>query len=175
MRKSGYLNGWRISGSNPYTYELTKDYTEFQSGNSSGCFYPKGIVDKEQFGVMLQEFKANNYKGKRLELCCILKTEEVMKCSVWMQVNNTLGDVIHFDNMEDRSIYGTTDWGRHSIVLDVPSESESICFGILLIGDTGKVWVDSFHFKEVDEKTPTTNIGIRDKLPNQPLNLEFNK
>jgi AraC family transcriptional regulator len=80
---------------------LTKDYTVFQTGNSSGCFYAKDIVGKEQFGVTIQEFKVDNYKEKRLKLYCILKTEDVMKCSVWMQVNNAFGDMIQFDNTVD--------------------------------------------------------------------------
>ena len=175
QKTKGHLKGWTISGSNPYTYELVKDYTIFQSGDSSGCFYAKDTVGKEQFGVMMQEFKADNYKGKRLKLYGVLKTEDVVECRLWMQVNNAVGDVIQFDNRGGRSIHGTTGWGQYSIVLDVPPESESICFGILLVGGTGKVWVDGFRFKVVDEKTPTTNMGIHDKLPKRPVNLEFDE
>lgn len=173
MKMTSQLKGWRISGSNPFAYQLTKDYRVFQTGHNSGCFSVKDIVGKEDFGVMLQGFKANNYKEKRLKLSCVLKTENVIKCNIWMQANDKLDDVIQFDNMDDRTIQGTTDWGRYSIVLDVPVESEFIYFGIYLKGFKGKVWIDNFYLEEIDEKVLETSISEIDKLPKKPINLGF--
>ncbi|USK35849.1 hypothetical protein LIT25_11415 [Bacillus sp. F19] len=76
--------------------------------------------------------------------------------------------------MDNRSIQGTTDWNHYSIVLDVPEESASIYFGVLLISK-GKVWADGFSFEEVNEKVATTNMLSQEHLPKQPINLNFSE
>ena len=60
------------------------------------------------------------------------------------------------------------------IVLDVPEDSASIHFGVLLIGK-GKVCSDGFRFEEVTEKVPTTNMLDVEHLPKQPRNLDFSE
>ena len=36
-----------------------------------------------------------------------------------------------FDNMQDRSIRGTTDWTRYDVVLNVPENAAMMKFGFL--------------------------------------------
>ncbi|MEK4628573.1 hypothetical protein MKZ17_10235 [Solibacillus sp. FSL R7-0682] len=77
--------------------------------------------------------------------------------------------------MENRSIHGTTDWNYYSIVLDVPEESTSIHFGILLVG-SGEIWIDGVKFEEVDRTVPSTNMASSpDDLPLEPINLGFDE
>lgn len=89
-----------------------------------------------------------------------------------MRVDDSLGDVIQFDNMQDRPIINTSDWNHYSIVLDVPDNSAAIYFGVLLTG-TGQVWVDEFKFSIVDASVPTTNINLNSTMPEYPVNLSF--
>lgn len=49
---------------------------------------------------MMQAFKADRFIGKRI------------------RVDDTMEDVVQFDNMSNRPIKGTTNWNRYSIVLD---------------------------------------------------------
>lgn len=168
------INGWNLSGSNPELYELMVDEEVFHTGTKSGLLYAKVEANEQQFGTMMQGFLADDYKGKRIKMSCFLKTEKVTKCSAWLRVDNASGDTIQFDNMDSRSIQGTTEWNHYSIVLDVPEESTSIHFGVLLIGN-GKVWADSFRFEEVSEQIDTTNMLSQDYLPKQPSNLDFSE
>ncbi len=169
------MKGWGLSGSNPELYELKIDNSIFHSGTKSGLLYPKGEANEQQFGTMMQSFQADNYKGKRIKMSCFLKTEQVTKCGAWFRVDNGNGDTIQFDNMENRSIHGTTEWNHYSIILDIPEESSSIHFGVFLIG-RGKVWADDFRFEEVDDKVETTNMLSQDHLlPKHPSNLDFNE
>lgn len=105
-------------------------------------------------------------------MSCYLKTVDATKCGAWMRIDNSMGDTIQFDNMDQRAVTGTTDWNHYSIVLDVPEESDSIYFGVLLIG-SGKVWADGFRLEEVDEKVPSTNMLTQTSLPKHPANLDF--
>ena len=168
------INGWNLSGSNMELYELMVDEKVFHTGTKSGLLYAKAEANEHQFGTMMQGFQAEDYKGKRIKMSCFLKTEQVTKCGAWLRIDNVSGDTIQFDNMDSRSIQGTTDWNHYSIVLDVPEESTSIHFGVLLVGK-GKVWADGFRFEEVNEKVDSTNMLSQDYLPKQPSNLDFSE
>lgn len=174
MYEMNEIKGWSLSGSNPELYEVTVDSNVFHTGTKSGLLYSKNEVNAQHFGTMMQGFQAHDYKKKRLKLSCFLKTENVFKCGAWLRIDNATGDTIQFDNMDNRSIQGTTDWNHYSIVLDVPEDSSSIHFGVLLIGQ-GKVWADGFRFEEVTEKVPTTNMLDAEHLPKQPSNLDFSE
>lgn len=169
------IKGWILSGSQPYNYEMKADGKIFHTGSKSGLLCSKTAVGEDQFATMMQSFSSDRWKGKRIKLTCFLKTENVQKCGMWCRIDNHSGDVIQFDNMENRAISGTNDWNLYSIVLDIPEESFSIHFGILLTG-AGKVWVDDFKFNEVDVSVPSTNIlNQDDQLPLEPINLGFDE
>lgn len=170
------IKGWFLSGSHPWHYTIGVDEKVFHSGAKSGVLQSSSqeVEDTEQFGTMMQSFQADDYLGKRLKMSCYLKSEDAYKCAAWCRVDNAAGDSIQFDNMHNRLITGTTEWNYYSIVLDVPEDSASIHFGVLLIGK-GKVWADGFRFEVVDHKTPVTNTLDQVKLPKQPLNLDFSE
>lgn len=166
------IKGWMLSGNNPDMYRVKMDDRVFHMGTASAFLYSVDATDNSQFATLMQEFQSTLYEGKRVRLSGYIKTEKAAKCGIWMRIDNVYGDPVQFDNMDDRPITGTNDWNYHSIVLDVPKESASIHFGVLLIGE-GNVWMDGFRFEEVDSKEPSTNtIGKRD-LPQQPRNLDF--
>ncbi|WP_419958383.1 helix-turn-helix domain-containing protein [Psychrobacillus psychrotolerans] len=174
LNKQEQINGWNLSGSYTELYDLTVDDKVFHTGTKSGLLFAKGEANEQQFGTMMQGFQAENYKNKRIKMSCFLKTEQVTKCGAWLRIDNVSGDTLQFDNMDSRSIHGTTDWNHYSIVLDVPEESASIHFGVLLVGK-GKVWADGFRFEEVNEKVDSTNMLFQDNLPKQPINLDFSE
>lgn len=168
------MKGWSLSGSHPELYEGKIDDQVFHSGTKSGLLYAKGEASEQQFATLMQSFQAELFKGKRIKMSCFLKTEQVTKCGAWLRVDNAYGDTLQFDNMDNRAIHGTTEWNHYSIVLDVPEESASIHFGVLLTGK-GKVWADDFRFEEVDEKVASTNMLSQEHLPKQPRNLDFHE
>jgi len=171
------VKGWFLSGSHPQHYAFGVDEKTFHSGMKSGVLYSVDGANEtagEQFGTMMQSFLADEYKGKRIKMSCYLKSEEVTKGAAWCRVDNAAGDSIQFDNMDNRSIVGSTDWNYYSIVLDVPEGSASIHFGVLLIGK-GKIWADGFKFEAVDHRTPVTNMLALDALPKLPVNLDFSE
>lgn len=167
------IKGWFISGSHPYNYEIGVDQTNVHQGKASGHLKSKTVQDKDEFATMMQQFKANTFKGKRIKLSGFIKTNNVKQFSgLWMRVDSASEDILQFDNMGDRPITGTNSWNRYSIVLDVPENSAVISFGILLTG-VGEVWLDGVSFEIVDNDTPTTNISFEDNLLEAPTNLSF--
>lgn len=167
------VKGWLLSGSNPAGYTMKVDTETFHTGTRSGYLGSTESVSDVQFGTMMQVFSAQNWVGKRMKMSCFIKTKDAMKCGAWVRIDKENGDLVQFDNMENRSIVGTTDWNYYTIVLDVAEESAAINFGILLVG-SGEVWIDGIKFEEVDLSVPTTNLlGIDMDLPLEPVNLGF--
>lgn len=164
--------GWFSAGSNPAQYEMGIDSKIFQTGHS--CAYIKSKMPKEkEFGTLMQTINAENYIGKRLRFSGYIKSENVKGWSgMWMRIDDGNGEQLGFDNMQDRAIKGTTDWKKYKIVLDVPSNSKTLNFGVLLWGE-GKVWADNFSIAEVDNSVPVTNLLKEKKLPGKPINMDF--
>lgn len=66
---------------------------------------------------------------------------------MWMGVKDTMEELVQLDNMSNRPVKGSTDWKLYSIVLDVPNNSTTILFGIILSGK-GTVWANQFFWKK---------------------------
>ncbi|MCM3784614.1 AraC family transcriptional regulator [Neobacillus mesonae] len=167
------IKGWFISGSHPHDYEMGIDRNNVHQGSTSGFLKSLTPMVNGAFATMMQQFKAEKFKGKRMRLSGFVKTENVKEyCGLWMRVDSHSEDVLQFDNMHDRRIIGNTNWNHYSIVLDVPEESGTISIGVLLMGE-GNVWVDSFQFEEVDLSVPTTSLKLDYEINDEPANLSF--
>lgn len=165
--------GWTITGQKTEGYEVSLDRTEVHLGRASACLRSTGKQGADSFITLMQLFSAEQYHGKRLKLTAFVKVEQVTGwAGLWMRVDHSNGEMLRFDNMQDRPLQGTLDWNQFAVVLDIPKESHAIAFGILLSGE-GRVWVDNFHFETVDEKTPTTDSATKEELPQEPINLNF--
>lgn len=130
----------------------------------------KCIEEVEGFVGIMQSFDADNYLGKRLRFSALVKSEGIERGwgGLWMRIDDHGRRSSAFDNMQDRPIKGTTDWLRHSVVLDVSEEASGIFFGTLMIGK-GQLWVKDLKFEAVGRETPTT--GRQKRL--EPGNLEL--
>ncbi|MBU5442197.1 helix-turn-helix transcriptional regulator [Paenibacillus sp. MSJ-34] len=167
------VQGWFLTGSHPQHYEIGVDRQIVHQGRASGYLKSIAANGNGEFGTMMQQFKADQYAGKRMKFSGFVKTEGVSGfCGLWMRVDNKAQDALEFDNMNRRPIKGDTNWNHYSVVLDVPDNSAAISFGVLLTGQ-GHVWVDGFQFEEVDRSVPTTNQDDYDDLPDEPANLSF--
>jgi len=164
--------GWFSAGSKPTEYEMGLDKSVFQNGSSSAFLKSKEPKNNE-FGTLMQYINAENYIGKRLRLTGYVKCESVEGWSgMWMRIDGETGQQLGFDNMQERAIKGTTDWKKYEIVLDIPTGSKGIAYGVLL-GGKGKVWFDNMKMEEVDKTIPVTNMTRENNNPKQPVNLDF--
>src|SRR5262245_49746822 len=80
-------HGWFIAGSNPQGYQVGRDLQVKHGGAASG--FIKSKADKiEGFGTLMQTFKANAYRGKRLRLSGYVKSKEIGNwAGLWMRVD----------------------------------------------------------------------------------------
>ena len=168
--------GWFAAGSHPKEYEMSLDRTVAHGG--SACASLKSVVaETGGFGTLMQMFKADDYRGKRVRMSGYVKSKDASDwAGLWMRVDGAKKEeTLAFDNMQDRAIKGTTDWKKYEIVLDVPESSEMVALGLLLSGK-GQVWMDDLQFGVVGKDVPTTGrtmAGAASGAAKTPLNLNF--
>lgn len=167
------VDGWFLAGDKPASYKIGLDKTVYKTAPSSALL--ESVEAKiTGFGTLMQTCGATDYLGKRVKMTAWVKAENVADwAGMWLRVDSeeTKGYGVSFDNMHNRPIKGTKDWTRCEIVLDVPMNSVTLNFGILLSG-TGKVWFDNVAFEVVDNNTPKTGLNMVNK---RPVNLDFGK
>lgn len=162
--------GWGLYANHPADYQVGTDDQVAHSGTQSGFIAsrsrPRGP------GTLMQQFRADRFRGTRLRLSAYIRTAEVEKwAGLWMRVDGPRGKILAFDNMYRRKISGTIDWRLYRIVLDVPETATAIAFGVLLAG-SGRVWLDDVQFDSVGEDVTVTGAWQR-VLPIEPVNLDF--
>jgi hypothetical protein len=184
--------GWGKAGANRVQYDVGVDRRVKHAGTASAYVKPNVLeFNKESFGTLMQSFRADEYRGKRVRMTAYVKAEDVGRwAGLWMRIDGATKSPMTFDNMGNRPIKGTSDWQKYELVLDIPDDSAAIAFGILLAGG-GQVWVDDFNFEVVGNDVPSTDRGVpvRDsteseiesrrgyleKASRQPSNLDFEK
>jgi len=159
--------GWIRAGSKPKDYEMSLDSSILHGGRHSACL-KSTVSNPNGFGTLMQQFDAENFRGKRVRLSGFVRSHEVTGwAGLWMRVDGKDRKVLAFDNMYRRAIKGTSDWRNYEVVLDVPDTSEVISFGLLLDG-AGQVWMDDLKFEAVGEDVGTTDGKPSVVLPKSP-------
>ncbi len=168
--------GWVLAGSSPADYITHTDPREHHSGGSSGHLRSRSeaAAEGDKFGTLMQSFKADTYRGKRVRLSAYVKLYDVRDwAGLWMRIDGPKNEVLGFDNMQDRPLRGTlTSWTPVFVVLDVPDQAEDIALGILVAG-YGGTWIDDVTLEVVDTSVPVT--GIAGSTPGSPQNLDFER
>jgi hypothetical protein len=172
--------GWYLEGTKPADYEVAVDHEADYRHNASAVLRAKSPT-AEGFGTLMQQVRADNYRGKRVRFGGNLKAERVQDwAGLWMRVNKD-NLVIGFDNMQNRAVKGTRRWLYCEIVLEVPPEATDISFGVLLSG-AGEVWLSHPVFEAVQSNVPTTGHAIKPfemeqvskaEFPQVPVNLDL--
>src|SRR5207247_5389365 len=149
--------GWvmRRSVGTPADYSVGIDSVILHGGTRSAYIQFHG-VEPQGWATLMQTFRADAYRGRRVRLSAFVKTEDVEAGALlWMRVEGPGDSVLAFDNMGDRPIRGAPDWRLHDIVLEVPTRASAIAIGLLLEGG-GRVWIDDVTMSAVPSAVALT-------------------
>jgi RNA polymerase sigma factor (sigma-70 family) len=167
--------GWSCLGTE---YAYTLDST-VRHGGTYSCRIESGGARPSGFAMLSQTIRADDYRGQRIRFSGSVKTEHLSgMATLWMRIDKD-GELLAIDTTIWQAVRGTTHWQHPRIVLDVPAESKTIRFAVLVEGE-GKAWVDDLKLEMVDRSVPVTNPSVRveasddnSALPLQPRNLDF--
>ena len=140
-------------------------------------------VEPQGWATIMQTFRADAYRGKRVRLSAFVRTEDVEAGALlWMRVEGPGDSVLAFDNMGDRPIRSAPDWRLHDVVLEVPTRASAVAIGLLLEGG-GRVWIDDVTMSAVASDValtaPLANPRPRGRVApvsvtgERPRNLDF--
>jgi len=177
------MESWVLAGSHPRNYESGIETKV--TYNAKKCGYLTCLGEEPQgFGTLMQMFKADEYRNKRMRFSAVVKSERVeAMAGIWMRVDGPEdGKALGFDTMLNRPIRGTTDWQQCEVVLDVPQASVFVAFGFGL-GGRGQAWLSDVRFEEVGTDVPVTSprgeyptevrVASHQGDPSKPGNLDF--
>jgi hypothetical protein len=164
--------GWHMSGSHR---------TEYEAGLlPADCAYEGRRVVQLRFrtaglpggfGTVMQSIDAARYRGSRVRFGAMIRGQEITDwAGIWLRIDDANGTKV-LDNMQDRSLRGTTDWTEAANVLDVADDATSVHFGVLL-GGAGAVELARPRFEVVGTDVPVTLIP-RKPMASEPRGLDF--
>jgi hypothetical protein len=146
------LSGWFAAADQVCDYEMGVDRMVAHGGQASGYVKSK-TFDPTSPGTLMQVFRADNYRGRRLCMSGYVKTKAVQgRATLHIRTDGLGRQVLRFD---ERLLLSTADWERCEVCLDVPENSINVVFGVALEG-TGQVWVDDLEFQVGDKDVPAT-------------------
>jgi len=120
------------------------------------------------FAAIVQSISARRFRGKRVRYAARMRAYEVTgSAALWLRADGG-NEMLVLDNMDDRPLRGTSDWTLMEIVMDIPEESTSLKFGMLL-GGRGAVDLTGLEFHETDQELRVSDST----LPEEPQNLTF--
>ncbi|WP_442919268.1 glyoxalase superfamily protein [Methylobacterium sp. SyP6R] len=173
--------GWIVSGSKPHLYDMGIDPAmPYGDGRAAliRCRYaeddPAYAAMEKGFATMMQSIVAAPYRGRRVCLSADLRVRDVAgAATLWLRADAAIGRTVAFDNMEERAtdgpLTGTRGWTSRRIVLDVPTEAETLHFGFYLRG-SGRAWAGGFALREASPEDAATVLA---RVRPEPTNLDF--
>ncbi|MGZ5201655.1 MAG: transcriptional regulator [Telluria sp.] len=148
---------WVVTGPAASKFEAGVDQAE---GVRGAKFIRNASGDARVWAALAQGISAQNYRGQRVRFSARIRTEDVSNwAGLWMRVDRA-GKSVAFYNSIDKPIQGTTGWQERSVVLDVPTDADTIVFGVIDSGK-GQVWIDTLAFEQVGPEVPV------DRMPSQ--------
>jgi tetratricopeptide (TPR) repeat protein/predicted Ser/Thr protein kinase len=167
--KGKQLIRWLTGGSHPEDYKMAVDPTITHGGQGSA--HIESIVPKPGgFATMMQNLKADAYRGKRLRMTGYVRSQDVKGwASPWMRIDGAHQEPLDLDSMQTFPIKGTSDWQKLEIAMYVPESAQNIAFGLTLTG-AGQVWMGDLDFAVVGKDVPTTGLKPNEGASPAPVN-----
>lgn len=160
----GAPQGWNASFDNRAGVGLTSKNTH--SGIAAAYLSAQNAAGATS-AVLIQTITPTNYSGKRVRLSGWVKPVQLSgsDAGLWMRIDGE-NRLLGFDNMRSRQVFGTGDWYKVAIVLDVPTDAVGISFGAQIAG-FGSMEVDDLVLEVVGAEVPLTvaqTAGVADTV-----------
>lgn len=163
---------WNLNDPDDARHRLLSDTSDVWNGSLSAILVglPSNTPYSDSF--MWQAVSATNYQGSRVRFSAHVKTKGALSgAHLTLRVEDRMGNVIAFDNMEGRWPRVDSDWQHFSLVLDAPPSADVLIYGVSLAG-AGEVRIDSASIEVVDKSIRATGLPVPTGHINPPLNKD---
>ncbi len=120
-------NGWE-------SYEKQEGSFEFGYDDNENAYYVKSGNYKEDRGIIKRKIDVRSFKGKKIKLTALIKTQNVNGVVYLFADTNVSKGGNHTKILDAES------WRSFEVVLVVPNDLTSISLGLSLFGE-GKAWI----------------------------------
>lgn len=159
---------WIVAGKSPEMYEAGVDVDGSGSGNKGAKYLRMVKGDGKSWGTLMQQFSAEQYRGKRVRLQADVMTHAVSDwAGLWMRVDRPQMHGAAFYNSQDKPMKGTMVWERRSVVLDVAEDATVVSLGVISSG-SGETYIDNLSLEVVGKDVPADAFTRTRKLPTEP-------
>lgn len=148
-------SNWHMTGTNAAGYDGSRSVDG--AGIATITIKANGQANAQAFGTMAYKMAAAKYQSHHIEVSGDISTAAATSGQFWMRVDGPGDKPLGFDNMANRALTGDKPWTHFQIVLDVPSDAQTIYLGLILVG-TGSASARDIRFGPVPNDTPTTNL-----------------
>lgn len=166
---------WNISFTEggAYGYQTNIDSIIRRQGKYSLTISIDSLKSNRTFGACSYTIPAI-YEGSKIKLTGFLKTENISVdgfAGLWLRIDGQYG-MIDFDNMRKSKIIGSNEWHEYAIELPLNDEAEKIQFGGLMVGETGRIWIDGLKLYIDGQKIENAKLK-KEKVYKAKLDTSF--
>ena len=144
------LEGW---GNDNPQHNANEEYLlgAAEHGGRDGrpaAFLKTKVAKPTGYGTIMQNASPKQYLGKRIRFSAYLKGADAGQGELWMVLHDAKPGNSDAWNAQStgKIISGTTKWTKIEHIIDIPTTTKALSFGISSEG-TGTVWVDGFTFE----------------------------
>lgn len=154
------LKGWTKmeegDGSTPIAYRSGVDRGQARGGIAPAFLTSDGS-QPNGYANLVQYIDPSTYRGKRVRLTTVIKTDGVAKyAGPWIAQDSKGADVW---DAEHSKVKAPRSWTPSSLVIDVPEDCTALGFGIMIKG-VGKVWVSRVALEVAGADVPTSPVTL---------------
>ncbi len=158
----GMPDGWTPFGSTPEAYQVGVEAGVGRTDVLSVHIHSLPEAEEPGYMMAAQGFQAGNYLAQRVRFAGWVRVGQIGEgwAGLWLRADGG-GEILVFDNMEDRGLRVVGDWVEVDIVVDIPLQAEIIYIGAILVG-AGEIWADDFSFEIVGDDVPLSQPAPAD-------------
>jgi hypothetical protein len=145
--------GWLLSGGARDQYVVRRDV----QGSRAAWVLEPARDTFGAYGTWMRHIDAADYRGKRVRISASLKTEgATRRADFWAraQAKDSPGDGSGLGG-DHQDLPHDSDWTPSAIVMDVPSETAWLEYGVGVAGP-GRIWLDGAKLEVVGNDVPLT-------------------
>jgi len=142
--------GWKLVKDDAESAVAETDHTISHSGKASGrVTIPKPARHEVAF---LQPLRADSLRGKRILISGYIKSALLSGEAGLVAITNNGGRYSLYFPSEERLTKDQPNWKKCTVVIEIPTDTMLLSFGLWVRHGSGKLWLDEVNFVAINDQ-----------------------